>query len=414
MPTNQSHDPNSSLRSILSRGTKKEMSRYQQGSLKDDGKGRWVIRWREPIFDPTTGEKRDVYRQELLSQKSFSIRDARKELAAKVAEVNSGTPKARGVTFAVFASKWKDQVMCHFKPSAQAGAQSILNRHLIPSFGDCPLDKITAEAIQAFVNEWTLGANTLSKVIRQMREMWDVAMAWGYATNNPFPRGVTGRPMLRMPTVPKPKTYNFTPEETMAIIAELKEEKWKLLVMFAAQAGIRPGELAGMRRSDLNGQMVTISQSIFRGQVQTPKTENAVRRFPIARALADRLRDYMEATKDEPNRHNLVWTNSAGGPVLMNHFITKTFNPILEKLGIRAKLDALGIEKCGMYALRHMNITELRRRNVPLKTIQKRVGHAQGTDVTDKFYVHANEADDLAAADILGELLNPTTEGPIQ
>jgi hypothetical protein len=54
-----------------------------------------------------------------------------------------------------------------------------------------------------------------------------------------------------------------------------------------------------------------------------------------------------------------------------------------------------------------MNITELRRMNIPLKTIQKRVGHAIDSDVTDKHYVHAIDADDRMAADRIGALLGP-------
>lgn len=70
--------------------------------------------------------------------------------------------------------------------------------------------------------------------------------------------------------------------------------------------------------------------------------------------------------------------------------------------------------RCGNYAFRHMNITELSRLGVPLKTIQKRVGHATGSDVTMEPYIHAVDADDLAAADALGALLSPKGTQPVE
>ena len=85
-------------------------------------------------------------------------------------------------------------------------------------------------------------------------------------------------------------------------------------------------------------------------------------------------------------------------------------NPILVEWGIREKLKRLGVLRYGNYAFRQMNITELRRMNVPLKTIQKRVGHVIGSDVTDEHYVHAIDADDRPAVDRIGALLASNTQ----
>jgi integrase len=98
--------------------------------------------------------------------------------------------------------------------------------------------------------------------------------------------------------------------------------------------------------------------------------------------------------------------NPGGKPLSMDNFRNRVLNPILKELGILAKVKALGV-RGGNYAFRHMNITELSRSGVPLKTIQKRVGHALGSDVTMGHYIHAVSADDIAAADMIGALLSP-------
>jgi integrase len=100
--------------------------------------------------------------------------------------------------------------------------------------------------------------------------MWDIARAWEYVTHNPFPRGINGKILLRLPALTKPKAYNYTLEETLAIIDQAPG-KYKLLFRTAAEAGIRPGELCGMRRSDLVGRTIYLSQSVYRQKIQTPK-----------------------------------------------------------------------------------------------------------------------------------------------
>ncbi|WP_433966013.1 hypothetical protein [Tunturiibacter gelidiferens] len=49
-----------------------------------------------------------------------------------------------------------------------------------------------------------------------------------------------------------------------------------------------------------------------------------------------------------------------------------------------------------------------------MKTIQHRVGHSIGSDVTSEHYIHAVDADDMAAADALGALLSPKRTRPAE
>jgi len=53
-----------------------------------------------------------------------------------------------------------------------------------------------------------------------------------------------------------------------------------------------------------------------------------------------------------------------------------------------------------------MNATLMDTLNTPMKTRQKRLGHAQ-FETTLKHYTHAIDADDRLAADQIGALLRP-------
>lgn len=382
--------------------------RHQDGSLFKDSTGtRWMGRWWQDVVDPESGEVKPkrMYECVCYVQDCRSEREARRRLDRMIAEATADHFRpAAPLTFAEFAKKWQRDVLPHYKPSSQHSYRMIIENHLEPAFGRMQLRDISAETIQRFVGGWKLGPGTLRNVVKLLMVMWDHAIGWGSAQHNPFPRGTGGKLLLKMPALGKRKTYRYTLDETRAILEALPE-RCKLMVLTAAECGVRPGELAGMRCTDLDGRVISISQSAYRRKLQAPKTGNAIRQFVISQALADDLRAYMEANKDKPNKYGLVWPNTKGGVSDMDKITYKAIKPILIKLGIWDKLKALGV-KGGFYPLRHMNISEMRRGGIPLKTIQNRVGHAEGSDVTDEFYVHADREDDEKAADLLHSLLS--------
>lgn len=382
--------------------------RYQRGSLTKNG-NYWRARWREDVIvpagtPPLKGDKplgngtilRRVSRnREIGSLKEFPTkRLAERELERILSEINREDYRpVVSSTFEVFAPKWMTTVMVHHKPSTQHGERSVINNHLLPAFGRMSWREITAEALQAWVSSQTDAANSVRNRITTLREMWVSAKAWGYTTLNPFEG-------LKQPSVVKGHSYFFSIEESLAILNELKG--WQhTLVRILVETGMRPGEAAGLKAQ--SGRVLRVSQSVFNGKIQTPKSANAYREFAISAELEAEI-----ATLTP--RNGLLFTTSTGRPICMKNFLKWTLDPILEKLGIKAKAKAMGL-KCGSYAFRHGNVTEMRRRGVPLKTIQKRVGHSAGSGITDEFYVHPVDEDDIRAADLWGELLRPREDG---
>jgi hypothetical protein len=184
-----------------------------------------------------------------------------------------------------------------------------------------------------------------------------------------------------------------------------------------AETGVRPGELAGLRRDAIGNCALTISQSVWGQRLQTPKSRAGIRTFAISGSLAEDLRKLVDATSD--NDYGLVFVtdhgrgkrNPGGKPLSMDNFRQRVLNPILTELGIDKKLERMGITRCGNYAFRHMNAILMDSLNTPMKTRQKRLGHAQ-IETTLKHYTHAVDADDQLAADQIGALLSPKGTRP--
>lgn len=187
--------------------------RYQQGQL-SAVKGSWIARWREDIIT-SNGEVRRVRRKETIGNLKLypTKRLAQRELDRRLKEVNAEDYKPRPqATFAEFVERWKESVMKQHKPNSQSSEKSDLNRILVPRFGPMSLKDITAEIVQVFVSSFKGSPKTVRNLICTMRLVWKTAKDWGYISHDPF-HG------LRFPEPSKGKTYNFTVEESLAIIA---------------------------------------------------------------------------------------------------------------------------------------------------------------------------------------------------
>jgi hypothetical protein len=187
--------------------------RYQQGQL-SAVKGSWIARWREDIIT-SNGEVWRVRRKETIGNLKLypTKRLAQRELDRRLKEVNAEDYKPRPqATFAEFVERWKESVMKQHKPNSQSSEKSDLNRILVPRFGPMSLKDITAEIVQVFVSSFKGSPKTVRNLICTMRLVWKTAKDWGYISHDPF-HG------LRFPEPSKGKTYNFTVEESLAIIA---------------------------------------------------------------------------------------------------------------------------------------------------------------------------------------------------
>src|SRR4029077_15539258 len=121
---------------------------YGSGCLLKRGKG-WAIRWREKENAPDGTTKRGL-RDETLGRISRS--EARSALAQRVAVAgDSKTPARSRVAFRTLASEWLAHVLPMYKHSTQKNHRHILEKLLLPRFGDKPIADVTRQEVQAFV-----------------------------------------------------------------------------------------------------------------------------------------------------------------------------------------------------------------------------------------------------------------------
>lgn len=187
-------------------------------------------------------------------------------------------------------------------------------------------------------------------------QIWQAALAQTYVD------AVLPKPKL--PRNHKKKARFFTLKDVSRII-EASTGEHRVFYWLLAETGIRAGELAGLRLDDIAGELLTVNQSVWHGQVQTPKTNNAIRTLGLSPQLASLL--WEQITRQRSKGHAYVFSSENGTPLDMNVYRRRKLTKLLKSLGIR---------QAGFHAFRHFNVSLMDTLRVPLKTIQERIGHA--------------------------------------
>jgi integrase len=77
----------------------------------------------------------------------------------------------------------------------------------------------------------------------------------------------------------KARFYNLG---SVARIIAASQGEQRVFYWLAAETGLRAGEIAGLGTTHVEGERLTVNQSVWHGKVQSPKTENAARTLAVS------------------------------------------------------------------------------------------------------------------------------------
>jgi integrase len=381
--------------------------RYQQGSLILRGKRRpvWVGRWLEDERD-VNGEVKRVYKCEILATvKDCPTRKlALRLLNERLAHVNSISYKpTTSLTFADLAAKWKESVLPQHKASSKSGELAHIDKWLTPVFGGHKLTEITVEMLQRFVTQQTSAPKTVRNIFSTFRLIWHTAEEWGYVPYD----------SLRLKAVKLPKKRRvaavpyFSMEESKRIITAAKEP-FKTMYWIAAETGIRAGEVVALKKGDIDLVLgvVHVKESAWRGKLQTPKTDNAIRQIAISPQLVLHIVQYVQNCW-RPSEENLLFSTKNGTAFDHYNLVSWQLQPLVVELGIRTADTVKGV---GFKAFRHGSATIMDRMNAPIRMRTERLGHSDPM-MTLGTYTHAVSEDEQRIAAMIGSVLAPEQTG---
>lgn len=187
-----------------------------------------------------------------------------------------------------------------------------LSKHLLPVFGESPLDQITIERVDAYrlakVREGNLGASTINKTIATLAAILDVALEYGLIERNPA-RGRRRRLAAPQPT----RTRLERADQILALLdgageldqrADTRPGQRRVLLAVLLFAGLRIGEALALRWADVDLQRETIL-------VRKAKTNAGIRTVNLLAVLQSELATYH--ARSAPSQDMLVFANDSGG-----------------------------------------------------------------------------------------------------
>ena len=188
-----------------------------------------------------------------------------------------------------------------------------------------------------------------------------------------------------------------------------------MLFTTALGTGLRIGEILGLKWSDIDfkANELHVNRSIQRVAIyendevvgyevieQTPKTKNSIRTIPVPNNIINKLKAYKKSQLENILLLGEAYNNR-------NYiFCDKLGNPIEDKRpgrNLKTILKELNIEPMKFHALRHTYATRLFEANIPPKTVQHLMGHAD-IETTMNIYTHVMKEQKLEAIEKLNSI----------
>lgn len=377
-------------------------SSYQKGRVerrKTKTRAYWVLRYR---LRDDKGKWRDMWEQ--LQTSSPFLRDARKEADTRMVEINAinnGTHQS--LSFGLFTkSRWKHYAE-RLKPSTRYSYESILDTWILPAFTDLLLDRIEPGDITDLLHKLEVkgvSAKYRLNVYALLKVMFEVAVEYSLVKVSPVRR------KLHRPETERRAKPALTAEQVTKVLSNVPVEYRALFVLLSITI-LRSGELLGLRwfNVDFGAETLSITHSLWRGHLGTPKTKASVKTFRLPAALLTILKAHRTAASHtEPE--DFIFCRVDGSPLDQDHLREVVLYPALRASGIEPQARTHGF-----HLLRHSGASILWALTKDLKQVQSHARHASATTTAD-IYIHQDERIDGEAGELLARAI--LTSGVIQ
>lgn len=324
------------------------------------------------------------------------------------------------ITVQRWAELWLSTYVAHRKilDKSKRMYREQLDGKVLPAIGRLKLTKVTPLRLQQLLNDHEgESASSVAKLRMTLRALFAQAYQNRIIPFDPAAGLVT-------PEATKGKHRSLTPEERAALIrvASLPSFGGKpnrsgcwLLVML--RCGLRPGETAALRKSDvdLKGRAIRVRQALESGarRVKAPKTDAGTRTVPIPEDLVPWLRAQLADSQSD-----WLFTQHDRKTPLSETVMRRRWETVKKymdlELGAESELVKLPgarrrtlvitrhalAEDLDLYDLRHTYCTDLEEAGVPINVAKTLMGHAD-IATTANIYTHTSDSSIDAARRLL-------------
>lgn len=327
---------------------------------------------------------------------------AERWLTLQEAEIIRGDwmdPDAGRVGFGEYAATWIEE-RPGLRPKTIELYRYLLRQHLLPTFGVM----LVADIRESHVRRWRkerldaeVSAVTVAKAYRLLKAILNTAADDGLIRRNPC--RIKGASVENSPERPV-----LTARQVFDLAAAI-DPRYQAFVLLAVFASLRWGELAALRRADVDLSAETVQ--VFRQLVELrgggfgfspPKSAAGKRIVVIPAAIAPVVERHVGQVS-EADDDKLLFTSPEGMPLRHSNFRRRFWLPALQ---------AAGLPLIHFHDLRHTGNMLAAGTGAGLRELMDRMGHS--TSRAALTYLHASDERQRAIAEALSKLTSGELE----
>lgn len=355
-------------------------------------------------IDPLTGKQKETTRRGFKTLKEAKIAYAKLDLEI----AKNGIKTINNRSYQEVFEDWLELVYkLKVKESTYWNTRVVFDKHILPSFGNLNIKKITVTMCQKQANLWCEESpKRYYRFINYAGMVFKYAESIGEITHNPMSK-------IIMPSSKKDEDeeehLNFLERDELLKTLDILKKKYpfKRYVFFSllAYTGLRKGEALALtwRDIDFQNKTLTVNKTVASGKsgsilIQKPKTKASNRTISLDNSTLSLLKEWqIEQNKNIkrmnliPNIEQLVFSKDVDN----SHLYPHTPQAWLETLYRNFKK----LTRITPHGFRHTHASLLFESGASMKQVQARLGHSN-INMTMNVYTHVTKAGKEETADI--------------
>lgn len=290
-------------------------------------------------------------------------------------------PSAGRITLSEWATEWMESQR-GLRPASRRIYESNMRLHILPVLGAVRLGRLNRALIDECLTHIStkptrsgglLSPASVHQAYRTLNRALEVAVESERIARNPM-TGVSAPRINR-------RVMRFLTSEEVGAVAAAIEPRYRAFVLVAAYCGLREGELRALRRRHINPlhRSIAIVEQIDErdgdGFEPLSTKNDTPRRAVLPAFLATELADHLDRwVASQPDA--FVFTAPNGGPIRIENFRRRVWNPAFVKAGIPA---------IRLHDLRHTCASLAINAGADIKALQAMLGHSSAAITLDLY-----------------------------
>ena len=299
-----------------------------------------------------------------------------------------------------YLDRWLADAEGRVRPKTHRRYADLVKVHLLPALGKKRLAALSPDHLRAlYADRLRAGyaPRTVGHAHTLLKQVLGQAVADGL-----IPRNAAGA--VRPPRSGAKEIRPLSREQVRTLFAACRGDRYEALYVLAVTAGLRRGELLGLRWEDvdLEGRTLQVRRTLQQGALLPPKTAKGRRSIMLTKRAVgalEELRGRLEAERAAADGcwqgRGLIFPNRIGAFTDADNLCGRHFKPLLKRVGL---------PPIRFHDLRHTCATLLLTKSVHPKVVSEMLGHAN-ISITLDTYSHVIPGMGEAAAGAMDDAL---------